>query len=448
MVGWIDIMESCADMRGRSLQPLPWSSTSSAVLYFSAFNVIVNLFLVKLFVGVMASSFASASGTALVTEHQKQWFRIQRMIENFNPSDPHSRPVADDMPKPLFVLRTYCFDCVEHRFFCRTIDCCIALNCFALAIDQFPESATLGEWLRVLNVLFLVVFSLECALKLIAYGPRSYWHDAWNRVDFLVIGASWAGRLTTGVASGAELVRAFRTVRIFLVMQKNEGLTNIFSCLLTVLPPAFYLALLFFLLIFVYAVLGMQLFGNEPTQPDPLNFRAAFNDQNNFGDFEHACRLLFQITFGQSMTAISHDLRHFGVRKVFVFFGSYYFLSCHVMLNLFVGMVVDVFDLQHVPRAQQVDTDEQPEAEFPVEDMYTFREAWRQACLRVNEQEGFVLTASQSAACARNPAVMELRYSHLHSFLQDLAGYPTAKGCGTILNVRALDPDWVYHLQT
>ena len=81
MIGWIDIMESCADIRGKGLQPTPWSNGTIAVIYFTCFNVVVNLFLMKLFVGVMAASFSNANGTSLTTEHQK-CVRIQLAVQS------------------------------------------------------------------------------------------------------------------------------------------------------------------------------------------------------------------------------------------------------------------------------------------------------------------------------------------------------------------------------
>jgi hypothetical protein len=215
------------------------------------------------------------------------------------------------------------------------------------------------------------------------------------------------------VSSGAELARVFRTVRVFLILQKNEGLTTIFSCLLSIIPPAFFIVVLTLLLLFIYSILGMQIFGDEPIQPDPANYRAAYGPDLNFGDVFSSMKLLFQITVGQSMTLISHDLRHYGEHRVFMYFGSYFFLSNYVMLNLFVGVVVDAFDLKHTPPAALDEEDE-----FPPADMFTFRAKWREQCVGVLEDEGISLSGAATAQCIRNPALMELRYQRFYRLLQ------------------------------
>ena len=268
--------------------------------------------------------------------------------------------------------------------------------------------------------------------------------EAWNRLDFLVVFAAWAGRLTSGVANGAELARVFRTARIFLILQKNEGLTTIFSCLLSIIPAAFYIVVLNLLLVFVYAILGMQLFGDEPIDTDPNGgTRAAYGPDNNFGDVFSSMSLLFQITVGQSMTHVSHDLRHYGVRTVFLFFGSYFFLSSYVMLNLFVGVVVDAFDLMHTPRGEANSADE-----FPPSDMWIFREKWREHCLAGMEEKGTVLSPALTAQASRNPALLELPYNRVHRLLQELGGIKATQDGGQggkVLHIQAENSDWMYY---
>jgi hypothetical protein len=226
-------------------------------------------------------------------------------------------------------------------------------------------------------------------------------------------------------------------VRVFLIFHKVEGLTTLFSTVLAVLPSAAYMIVLILLLFFVYAILGMQLFGDEPTT------HVHYNEDNNFSDFVHSMKLLFQITVGQSLTDISHDLRHHGMHVVFMYFASFYFWSSYVMMNLFVGVLVDTFDLQHTPHG-----DENAAPEFPAADMWTFREMWRDACVRAAEEGGY--SSAVRGQAGRNPSLLELPYNKVYPLLLDLGENESAGGSGQLLHVAAQDPDWMYYtlLQT
>jgi hypothetical protein len=427
MVGWIDMMESCSDARGVGLNPKARaddSHTFTAVSFFMAFNFVVNLFLMKLFVGVMASSFSSASGNNLVTEHQKKWIRVQRMVDEFNPKDSHETPSADKK------LQLAAFRIAEHAIFTKVIDVCILLNIICLGVSHFPGSEFLS-YLEHVNTFFLVVFTIELLVKVLAYGIKGYMAEAWNRMDLAVVAMSWFGRVAQ-VKSGAELARVFRTMRVFLIFHKVEGLTTLFSTVLAVLPSAFYMIVLILLLFFVYAILGMQLFGDEPTT------HVHYNADNNFSDFSHSMKLLFQITVGQSLTYISHDLRHHGMHSVFLYFASFYFWSSYVMMNLFVGVLVDTFDLQHTPHG-----DDNAAPEFPPADMWTFREMWRDACVKAAEAGGY--SSAIRGEAGRNPSLLELPFNQVYPLLLDLGEKKSEGGSGSVLHVRAQDPDWMYY---
>lgn len=66
-------------------------------------------------------------------------------------------------------------------------------------------------------------------MKLLAYGSKGYWADQWNRLDFVVVAASVFGQFFN-IRSGAELARIFRTMRVFLIFHRVQGLTELFRC--------------------------------------------------------------------------------------------------------------------------------------------------------------------------------------------------------------------------
>lgn len=91
-------------------------------------------------------------------------------------------------------LRKLCIDIVEWKPFEYLILLTIFANCVALAVyTPFPnsDSNTTNAALEKIEYIFLVIFTSECFMKLIAYGfilhPGSYLRNGWNMLDFTIV---------------------------------------------------------------------------------------------------------------------------------------------------------------------------------------------------------------------------------------------------------------------
>ena len=116
----------------------------------------------------------------------------------------------------------------------------------------------LCSWDNVLsgfNVFFVVVFASEAVCKLTAFGPRIYYHDGWNRFDFVVAVVSVAG-LVVSAGVGANAVRVLRVARVFRLIKRAESLRVMFNSLVLSLPALWNISSLIFVIMFVFAVLG------------------------------------------------------------------------------------------------------------------------------------------------------------------------------------------------
>jgi hypothetical protein len=116
-----------------------------------------------------------------------------------------------------------------------------------------------------LNLFFAIVFTAECAVKLVGLGPRRYWMSGWNRFDAVIVTMTNAGILFD-VASGGRMtggsdqsaIRALRILRVVRLMHRAPGLRRLIAALLVTLPSLGNISSLLFLMYFIYAVLGMQ----------------------------------------------------------------------------------------------------------------------------------------------------------------------------------------------
>uniref|UniRef100_A0A3B5A4X5 Ion transport domain-containing protein n=1 Tax=Stegastes partitus TaxID=144197 RepID=A0A3B5A4X5_9TELE len=91
-------------------------------------------------------------------------------------------------------FRKACINIVEWKTFEIIILLTIFANCVALAVFlPMPEedSNNTNSSLESLEYIFLVIFTLECFLKIVAYGfvfhEGAYLRNCWNILDFVIV---------------------------------------------------------------------------------------------------------------------------------------------------------------------------------------------------------------------------------------------------------------------
>ncbi|KAF7259787.1 hypothetical protein EG68_03429 [Paragonimus skrjabini miyazakii] len=122
-----------------------------------------------------------------------------------------------------------------------------------------------------------------------------------------------------------------------------------------------YVALLIAMIFFIYAVIGMQLFGQISIAEDPLNQTELppLHRNNNFQNFFHALLVLFRCSTGESwqdimMACVSGQPcatdsdekvpNSCGSKLAYIYFISFYAISAFLVINLFVAVIMDNFD--------------------------------------------------------------------------------------------------------
>lgn len=198
----------------------------------------------------------------------------------------------------------------------------------------------------VLNNLILGVFCLEVVVKIGAEGkkPWRYFRDPWNVFDFAIVAVCFL----PFDASGAAVLRLARLLRVLKLVRALPRLQVLVSALLKSIPSMGYVSLLLFLLFYVYAVAGTMFFGA--------------NDPIHFGDLQRSLLSLFRAVTLEDWT----DLMYIQMQGCAAYgydgneglctdssasplLGSGYFVSfvlvgTMVILNLFVGVIMNGMD--------------------------------------------------------------------------------------------------------
>ncbi len=261
--GWLDVMWAGADTVGVGEVPRR-NAQYNAVGFFIVFMVVGRFFVLNLFTSALIDQFLQmqrkGEGIDLLTDAQRAWMESQRKMLSVR--------IVTPPPRPIQAWRVAVYEVVESKTFEWGIAAVIAINMGFLGTKfRGMEGTTFGTATDIVNLGFTVIFSLEALLKMIAYGPK-YFSDSWNLFDLTCVAAAIVDR----VFQLGGFATFFRVVRIVRVTRIARGLVQLRQLLETIVTSVIALlnvGSLLFLLLFVYAVLGVALFHSACTVPPP-----------------------------------------------------------------------------------------------------------------------------------------------------------------------------------
>ncbi|XP_029911635.1 calcium channel, voltage-dependent, L type, alpha 1F subunit [Myripristis murdjan] len=195
-------------------------------------------------------------------------------------------------PRALYCLklnnpiRRAALSIVEWKPFDIFILLAIFANCVALGVSKpFPEddSNSTNHDLEQVEYVFLIIFTVETFLKILAYGlvmhPSSYIRNGWNLLDFVIVIVGLfsvvletmthkSGEVATtthhmpGKPGGLDVkaLRAFRVLRPLRLVSGVPSLQIVLNSIMKAMVPLLHIALLVLFVIIIYAIIGLELF--------------------------------------------------------------------------------------------------------------------------------------------------------------------------------------------
>ena len=298
--GWLEIMYHGADTTEIDLQPIR-DNNPYYCLFFAFFIIVGSFFVMNLFVGVTIDKFnemkEKQEKSVFLTDEQQSWVTIQRLLVGIR--------LKKTANRPLNRMRNFIYDIVTSRRFESLILTLIMVNIVVMSMTHADMSEDFEQGLFLVNCGFAAIFCVEAIMKLIAFKPGGYFRDPWNTFDFFVVTLSVVGiavTLTTDIsATYLSIIRVFRVARIFRLIPKAKGLKKLFQTLLYSLPALTNVGAVLFLFFFIFAVLGMNLFGKVRVTGNFLNRYA------NFETFGFSMLTLFRMATGEAWNGIMHD---------------------------------------------------------------------------------------------------------------------------------------------
>ena len=221
---------------------------------------------------------------------------------------------------------------VEANWFHRTI---VAVILLAGVLAGLETSAAIrdrhGSLLYALDTLVLIVFIVEMALKVAAYGrqPWRYFQDGWNVFDFIIV-AVCCLPVDSQFAAVFRLARGLRLLRLVTAVPKLQLLVG---ALLKSLGAMGYVTLLLALVFYIYAVAGVHLFGSA--------------DPKHFGSLSAALLSLFRLITLDNWADIFQSVSIASRLPAVLYFVSFIMLGTMIMLNLFIGIIMNSMAEMH-----------------------------------------------------------------------------------------------------
>nr|XP_004655650.1 voltage-dependent T-type calcium channel subunit alpha-1G isoform X2 [Jaculus jaculus] len=313
--GWVDIMYDGLDAVGVDQQPImnhnPWM-----LLYFISFLLIVAFFVLNMFVGVVVENFHKCRQHQEVEEARRREEKRLRRLEKKRRSK--EKQMAEAQCKPYYSDYSRFRLLVHHLCTSHYLDLfitgVIGLNVVTMAMEHYQQPQVLDEALKICNYIFTVIFVLESVFKLVAFGFRRFFQDRWNQLDLAIVLLSIMGITLEEIEVNASLpinptiiriMRVLRIARVLKLLKMAVGMRALLDTVMQALPQVGNLGLLFMLLFFIFAALGVELFGDlecDETHPcEGLGRHATFR---NFG---MAFLTLFRVSTGDNWNGIMKD---------------------------------------------------------------------------------------------------------------------------------------------
>ena len=232
--GWLEIAESTFDITEVNKVPARDSSMGSWV-FFLGFHLVFSFFMLNLFIGVLSSAFGEKSGSNLTTGPQRRWIRVLAMLKSFRVT--HPAVPKPDVGSRLWKVRRMCWNIAKDDRAERVWTCVILVNVAMLMLDHYPASPGWDGVMEWASFACLLAFTVEVLIKLTGYGVAGFLQDGWRKMDAVVVVGSWSSRLF-GVQAGVAVVRAFRTVRLVLLVKRMPGLMALINTIIACIGPA------------------------------------------------------------------------------------------------------------------------------------------------------------------------------------------------------------------
>lgn len=228
---------------------------------------------------------------------------------------------------------------VNAPWFTRAVVLCITANTLSMASEHHGQPAELEATVEITNAVFAFIFFIEVILRVASVGPLQYFLDGFNVCDGIIV---VMGVIEVFVPSGAgfNVLRSFRLMRLFKLARYLPTMQKQLLVMLRTLDSVLNFLLLLGLFIFMFAVMGMHLFGGSwesysSTQMD--------RPRQNFDTFLYSVLTVFQVLTTEEWNLLLYHAMHATSKYAAIYFVVLIMIGTFILVNLFVAIMVEGF---------------------------------------------------------------------------------------------------------
>ena len=308
-------------------------------IVFGTFIIWNSFMLTKLFTGMLCDFFSQSSGSVLMTAEQRNWQFMSMFL---------AESLKHEISRPTAKIPLRAFELVHNFYVQAVIDLTIILSVISMVGQQsYLESDPTGltrAYLLYVDEYILVIYTLEATMKSVAFGPRKFIQE--YKSEVIVVVTLWATvlhailREQLGIewlhwVQSLSFVRGLRLVTVFTGI---HAIRKIYFLLRIALPQVLNLIGIMTVIFFMLGCSVQHLCSGAPRG-------ATLTDMDNFDTVVSSVMLLFQVTTGQSLMGVTTECRAVAGPSSVVFFVAYFITTNMLLVNLFIAVLLDNFDL-------------------------------------------------------------------------------------------------------
>ncbi|XP_010134124.1 PREDICTED: sodium channel protein type 3 subunit alpha isoform X2 [Buceros rhinoceros silvestris] len=231
---------------------------------------------------------------------------------------------------------------VMDPFVDLAITICIVLNTLFMAMEHHPMTEQFSSVLSVGNLVFTGIFTAEMVLKIIAMDPYYYFQEGWNIFDGIIVSLSL---MELGLANveGLSVLRSFRLLRVFKLAKSWPTLNMLIKIIGNSVGALGNLTLVLAIIVFIFAVVGMQLFGKSYKECVCKISSDCVLPRWHMHDFFHSFLIVFRVLCGEWIETMWDCMEVAGQTMCLIVFMLVMVIGNLVVLNLFLALLLSSF---------------------------------------------------------------------------------------------------------
>ena len=205
----------------------------------------------------------------------------------------------------------------------------IVLSALLIGAKTHQLPAQAAKLLSFLDSAITVFFVFEITIRFIAFkDKKSFFKNGWNIFDTVIV----IGSLVPDGGSGVLLARLLRVFRVLRLVSMVPELRLLINALITAIPRMGYIALLMFVIFYIYAAVGSIL----------------FNEINKtlWGDVSISMLTLFRVATFEDWTDVMYETMVVHPMS-WIYYLTFIFLTAFIFLNMMVGTILEVMAQEH-----------------------------------------------------------------------------------------------------